>query len=142
MRLGNPAEEDRVELLFPGAGLAVAHPLPIYAGTADTRAVCTVSVLEYRPERIELLIHGAGAQVSVRQGLVQIQGGMSTAIEIAISDGLYHLSSGSSHRVTLQKGPSGRRAWEQEMMPNPETGAIVIQATFASARLIVEPAPG
>jgi hypothetical protein len=142
MRLGNPAEEDRVELLFPGADIAVARPLPVYVGTADTGAVCTVSVVEYRPGRIELQIHGAGAQVSVRRGVVQIQGGTSTAVEIAISDGLYRLASGSSHRVVLQKGPSGRRAWEQEMMPNPETGTIVIQDTFASARLIVEPAPG
>ncbi|UCC67469.1 MAG: beta-galactosidase [Armatimonadota bacterium] len=141
MRLGNPDEGDWVELLFPGASLSVATPLPIYVWTSEEEAAATVSVVRYDADRIELLVHGNGAQAMVRRGAVEVRGGLRTAVGIEIRDGTYRVPRGSLHRVTVTDGPSDRRGWEQEMMPNPDTGGLVIQEGFAWSRVVIERAP-
>jgi len=141
MRLANPEEGDWVELLFPGAPLSVATPLPIYVWPAGEEAVATVSVVRYDADGIELLVHGTGAQATVQQGAVDVRGGVRTPLEIEVQDGSYPVRSGSVHRVVVTEGATGRRGWEQEVMPNPETGSLVIQGNFAWSRVIIEPAP-
>jgi len=141
MRVGNPADGDWVELLFPGSPLSVATPLPVYAGTAQQGGVAAVSVVRYDSERIELAIHGNGAQVTAENGGIVVRGGVHTAVEVVVRDGRYPVGPGSLHRVSVTEGGAGGRDWEQEIMPNPETGVLVIQGRFASSRLIIEPAP-
>jgi len=139
VRLGNPEEENRLELLFPGASLAVARPLPIYVYPAGEGAVASVSVLRYDREGVELMVHGTGAQPRVGAEGVEFVGGVSTPVEIEVKGGRYRVASGSTHRVVVEQGAGGRWASEQEMMPNPETGSLVIRDTFPSARIIVTP---
>jgi hypothetical protein len=138
MRLGNPAEGDWVELLFPGARLSVAKPLPIYVWTVDEGAVVTVSVREYSASRVELLVSGTGARATVEPDGVAADGGVRTAAEIDVRDGTYRVPAGSVHKVVVREGASGRVSWEQEVMPDAETGALVIQGAFAGARVIIE----
>jgi len=142
MRLGNPAEGDWVELLFPGARLSVAKPIPIYVWTVDEEAVVTVSVKEYSATRVELLVHGTGARATVEEDGVALGGGVRTAAEIDVRDGTYRVAPGSVHNLVVREGASGRVAWEQEVMPDAETGALVIQGMFAGARVIIERADG
>jgi hypothetical protein len=139
MRLGNPAEENRVELLFPGAAVAVARPVPIYVWPQDEGAVATVSVLRYDTTGIELRVHGTGARTLVRGDAVSLWGGQSTTMEIEIRDGAYRVPRGSTHRVVVREGSAGRLASDKELMPNPDTGSLVIPGAFVSATITVEP---
>lgn len=142
MRLGNPAEGDWVELLFPGARLSVAKPIPIYVWTVDEEAVVTVSVREYSATRVELLVSGTGARATVEQDGVAVGAGARTAAEIDVRDGTYRVAPGSLHNLVVREGASGRVTWEQEIMPDAETGTLLIQGTFAGARVIIERADG
>ncbi len=141
MRLANPEQGDWVELLFPGAWVSVATPVPIYVWPAAEEAVATVAVVRYDADRIELLVHGVGARATVRGGAVEVRGGARTPLEIEVQDGGYRVRRGSVHRVAVTEGATGRRGWEQEVMPNPDTGSLVIQGDFAWSRVIIEPAP-
>lgn len=138
MRLGNPAEGDWVELLFPGARLSVAKPLPIHVWTVDEEAVVTVSVREYSTTRVELLVSGTGANATVGEAGVAVGGGVRTAAEIDVRDGTYRVAPGSVHTVVVREGTSDRISWQQEVMPDAETGALVIQGTFVGARVVIE----
>ncbi len=142
MRAANLAEEDWVELLFPGEPAAVARPLPIYLRPQGEGMGAAVSVVQYDRERIELLLYGAGAVARVEGGAVQMVGGSQTSVEVEVRRGAYGVPRGSMHRVTAEWGPRLGRRWEREMMPNPETGSLVIPGTFVRARLVVEPAEG
>lgn len=139
MRLGNPDEENRVELLFPGAAVAVARPLPIYVYPVGAGAVASVSVPRYDPDGIELVIHGTGAQSRVGAEGIEVAAGTSTTVEIEVRSGRYRVARGTTHRLVVQQGPQGRWTSEQEIMPNPETGALVIRDTFPSARIALTP---
>jgi len=70
---------------------------------------------------------------------VEFVGGVSTTVEIEVKGGRYRVAPGSSHRVVVGQGAQGRWASEQEMMPNPETGSLVIRDTFPSARIMLTP---
>ncbi len=142
MRLGNPEEGDWVELLFPGARLSVARPVQIYVWTVDEEAVVTVSVLEYGADRIELLVHGTGARATVERDGVVAGGGVRTTAGIEVRDGTYRVATGSLHKVVVTEGTAGRVAWEQEVMPDLETGALVVEGAFAGARVTIKPAAG
>ena len=139
-RTANPEEDERIELLFPGAPLAVARPLPIYVRTQDEGGIVTTSVVRYDAQGIELLINGIGAQANVTPEGVGVNGGDFTNVEIEIRDGPYRLVRGSMHRVVLVEGPRNQ-VHEETMMPNADTGALVIQATIRWARLTITPAP-
>jgi hypothetical protein len=141
MRLANLEEENRVELLFPGAPLAVAEPIPIYLSPLESQVVVTASVVRYGADGVELLVHGAGSQAQVRPQGVELTGGTATPIVIEIRDGPYQLLPGSMHRVVVEEGVRGERRSEQAMMPDRDTGALVIRAPFRWARVIIEPAP-
>lgn len=140
MRLGNPQEEQRVELLFPGEPLAVAVPVPIYLRVQDAGALVTASVSRYEAKGIELMVHGNGAEANVSASGVQVNGGDATSVEIEIRTGAYPIARGSLHHVTMQEGPR-LRPREMDVMPNPDTGALVIQAAMRAARVTIVPAP-
>ena len=142
MRLGTPGEGDWVELLFPGALVAVAEPVPIYVRPVEAGQVATVSVVAYDADRIELMVHGTGAQARAERGGIAVSGGTRTAVAIEVADGSYGIARGSIHRVVVTEGARERVIWEQEMMPDPETGTLVIQGLFGWARVTVEPAEG
>ena len=140
MRAGNPEEEERVELLFPGAALAVAEPLPIQVRTFEEGAVVTVSVVRYDASGIELRIDGSGAQASATRQGIRVAGGGPTNVQIEVEDGAYRVSRGSLHRVTVREGERGRPR-EATLMPNAESGALVVEASVRGALVTIEPAP-
>ena len=140
IRLPNPEEDNRAELLFPGEPLAVARPLPIYVRTFDAGAVVTVTVVKYDSEGIELLLNGVGAAANASRDGIHVTGGGATNVEVEIHDGLYRLARGSTHHVALQEGPRGRTT-EEDMMPNSETGLLVMHAPLRAGRLTIAPAP-
>jgi hypothetical protein len=138
-RLPNPEEDGRAELLFPGEALALARPLPIYVRTSDQGAVVTVAVAKYDAQGIELLVNGTGSNANVTRSGVSVAGGTATNVEIEIHSGTYALPRGSLHHVTVQTG-SRNRGSEVDMMPNPETGLLVIHASIAAGRITITPA--
>ncbi len=137
-RLGNAAEDNAAELLLPGGPLARAVPLPIYVWLLDESSFASVSVVRYQRDRIELVVNGNGAEARMTEGRVEMVGGASTAMEIEIRSGLYPLASDSTHKVTIE-GSGARRNSEQELMPNPETGSLVISDNLARARIVITP---
>ena len=137
-RLYNAAETDQDELLFPGDPLARAVPLPIYLYPLDEGSAASVSVVHYGPDRIELVVTGSAAEARVRDGAVEMAGGVVTTMEIEIRSGLYPLSPASTHRVSIQaSGP--RRPFDQDLMPNADTGSLVIRDSLAQARITITP---
>lgn len=139
MRAGTPAEGDRVELLFPGAPVARAVPLPIAIWPLEEGGVVTVSVAQYDRDGIELLLYGTGAQPRLGGGRVDMFGGQQTAVEIEVRGGPRPMSADSMYRVTVQQGARGRLAREFDIMPNPETGSLLIRETIHEARIRIEP---
>jgi len=139
IRFANPEEQNRVELLFPGEPLAAAQPIPIYIRTPDEGAVVTASIVRYDSAGIDLAIYGNGAQATVTADGVRVAGGAMTNVEIEIHDGSYRLARGSMHRVVVE-GLRSRRT-EETMMPDPDTGFIVLQLPIRAARITIEPAP-
>jgi len=140
MRVANPEEDQRIELLFPGARLAVARPVPVYLRTFDEEGILTASLIRYDATGIELEVHGSGAVANPTRAGIGISGGDLTNIEIEIHDGAYRLAAGSMHRVVLEEGLRARRR-EETMMPNRDTGLLVIQVPVSAARITIEPAP-
>jgi hypothetical protein len=138
-RLPNPEEQNRAELLFPGEALALARPLPIYIRTFEQGAVVTVTVVKYDAQGIELLINGTGSSANVTRNGVSVTGGAATNVEIEIHNGTYALARGSTHHVVLETGPRNRRT-EEDMMPNAETGLLVMQASITTGRITITPA--
>lgn len=136
-RVGNPDEGDRIELLFPGEPLARAIPLPIRLRPTDEEATAVVSVIRYGREGIELLIAGSEAGVGVQDGEVVMGAGTATNLEIEIRSGAYPVSADSIHRVTLQQG---RTPQTEELMPDADTGALIINATVSQAAITIETA--
>ncbi len=139
MRLGSAAEEDRVELLFPGDPLARAFPIPVRVLPLEDGGVATLSVERYDRDGIELLVHGTWAGVRVRDGRVEIFGGEGTPVDIEVGNWNGRMSANSVYRVTIQQGPTGRFTRERELMPNPDTGSLVIRDTITQARITIEP---
>jgi hypothetical protein len=139
-RVGNPAEGDWVELLLPGGAASVSRPVPIHLRPQGEGMLATISVVRYGAEGIELLVYGSGALPRIADGAVEMVGGVQTSAEIEIRNGRYRLPRGSMHRVVAEWGAGGSQRWEREMMPNPETGALVIPGTFVDARITVAPA--
>lgn len=140
-RVANPDEEVRIELLFPGEALSVARPLPIWLGTTEAGAVATVSVSWYGPDRIELMVNGTGASVTMGRLGMDVRGGGRTAMQILVQDGSYPVRAGSVHRVTLTEATRRQRQWQEDFAPNPDTGALEIPALAAAGRIVIEPAP-
>jgi len=138
-RLPNPEEQNRVELLFPGEALALARPLPVYVRTLDPGAVVTVTVVKYDAQSVELFINGAGSNANVTRDGVSVTGGTATNVEIELHSGAYALARGSTHHVVLEMGPRNRRT-EEDMMPNPETGLLVMHASIAAGHITITPA--
>ncbi len=90
------------------------------------------------PDRIELVVTGSAAEARVRDGAVEMAGGVVTGMEIEIRSGLYPLSPASTHRVSIQaSGP--RRPFDQDLMPNADTGSLVIRDSLAQARITITP---
>jgi len=141
MLLANPNEENRIELLFPGAPLAVAEPVPIFLRPMESGAVVGASVVSYDSHRVELQVYGGGAQANVGREGVEFSGGAPTQVQVEIRDGAYGIASGSIHRVVLEEAWGGGRRTAQAVMPNPETGALVFHVPVRQARIVVEPAP-
>lgn len=136
-RVSNLDEADQIELLFPGQPLARAIPLPIYVYPTDEGATVLVSVSRYGRDGIELLVSGTEAGVSVRDGEVLMSGGTPADVEIEIRSGAYAVSADSIHRVTFQQG---RTPQTQELMPDADTGALIINATVSQAVITIETA--
>jgi hypothetical protein len=139
MRLANAADEDRVELLFPGGPLAQAVPVPVFVYPLAQGGVVTLSVAEYGRDGIELVIHGSGAGVGVREGEINIRGGEQTLVGIEVRGGPLALSPDSMYRVTIRQGAGGGRQRHWDVMPDPDTGSLLIQETIYQARIRIEP---
>ena len=141
MRLANPEEDNRIELLFPGAPLALVNPVPIYVRPQAEGAIVTAAVSRYDGGGIELLIHGTGAQVTRGQEGLQISGGATTPVEVEIRSGMYPVARGSMHRVLIQDSRWARTQSDQIGMPNPDRGSLIIQAPVRWSRITITPAP-
>ncbi len=137
-RLGHAAEGGAVELLFPGWSLARAVPLPIFVWPIDEGVYVSVAVVRYQSDRIELIVSGRGAEPRRTEGRIAMVGGAAVAMEIEIRNGLYPLAADSTHKVKIEGSGAGRSS-EQEMMPNSETGSLVISGNFAQTRITITP---
>lgn len=140
MRVEDPSGDGRGELLFPGAFAAVAEAIPISVTPAGEGMTATVAVSKYGRDGVELTINGSGASARVGGDGIEVVGGTTTGLEVVVEDGPYSVSPGSLHRVTVSYGPTFRRTVEQEMMPDRDTGALVIRDAFAQGRITIEPA--
>ncbi|MBN2565481.1 MAG: beta-galactosidase trimerization domain-containing protein, partial [Candidatus Eisenbacteria bacterium] len=138
-RIRSAVAGDVEELLFPGAPLASAATIPVHVWPQTEDGVATVSVIEYSPDRIELAISGSGAGVRVWEGEVRILGGAALPVRIEIGSGAYRLPASGAHRVTIEHAMGGRSE-TLEMMPDPDTGSLAIDATLSQARILIEPA--
>jgi hypothetical protein len=138
-RVGNADEGNQDELLLPGQPLARAVPLPLYLYPTGEGASASVSVRRYGRDGVELLVSGDGAGGSVQGGAVVMTGGSLTPVQIEIRSGAYPVSADSVHKVTIQQGGRASAAQTQEMMPDPDTGALVIGASVASTLITIEP---
>lgn len=139
VRLYSAATGDRVELLFPGWPLARAVRVPIYVWPLAEDGVVAVSVARYDRDGIELVLNGTGNAARVRGGEVEMVGGEATPVVIEVKRGTYGVSPDSVHRVVVQQGPAGRMSRKREVMPDPDTGALVIEVTIGQTRIIIEP---
>ena len=139
-RLTNASDSNQAELLFPGASLARARPLPIWLYPTDEGATASMVIKRYGPDGIQVLVSGDGAVARVQNGEVVMGGASWTPVEIAIRSGTYAIAADSVHKVTIQQGETARASQTQEMMPNPDTGALVITTTVADAVITIEPA--
>jgi hypothetical protein len=138
-RLGNAGAEDKEELIFPGAPLARAIPLPIYIWPVDAEAVASVSVVRYERDAIELVISGTGAEARVNDGAVEMLGGTAAPIGVEIRGGLFALRSEATYKVEVEPGGS-RRPYSLEAMPDPDSGALVLRDILSNCRLTITPA--
>ncbi len=141
MRFANPADDDRTELLFPPATLALARPVPIYLRPRAPGAVVAASVTRYDADGIEIALSGAGAQANVKGGVVRISGGVSVPVEIEIKGGLYPVAAGSIHHLTVTVGRRNRPLIDRDIMPSADTGSLVFTVGAQPARIVVEPVP-
>lgn len=141
MRVANPEEDDRVELLLPAAPLVRAQPLPVFVRPLDPEAVATVVVREYGPQRVELLIYGTEAWATLRGGEVVVSGGAATQLQLEVGSGAYLVAPGAVHRVTIEEEVGRRRRAEREVMPSAETATLRVTETIRAARVVIEPAP-
>lgn len=138
MRVGNPAEEEAIELLFPGEPMAVATALPVFVRVGDPGAIATVTVEHYGPDGIALVVNGVGAEANATREGVRVLGGNPTTVEIEIRDGAYRVAAGSTHRLRVEEGVRAR-VREQELMPDPDARALVVQGVFSNARILITP---
>jgi hypothetical protein len=138
-RIDSAAAGDTVELLFPGAPLALARRVPIYVWPQTEEGVTTVAVVEYSRDRIELVVSGTGAGIRVWGGEVQVLGGAALPVQIEVRRGAYSLRAGAAHRVTIEHAMRGRSE-SVEMMPDPDTGSLTINRTLSQSRILIEPA--
>ena len=141
MRLQNPDGGKQVELLFPGAPLAVAEPVPVFITPLEEGAVVTASLTEYGPQKIALVVHGTDAAVGVGRTGVTIRGGDATAMRIEVANGAFRIAPGAMYQVTTTEARLPHRSTQQVTMPNPETGNLTVTGTFASVQITIEPAP-
>jgi len=139
VRVYSAATGDRVELLFPGWPLARAVTVPIYVWPLEEEGVAAVSVVQYDGDGIELALTGTGNVPRVRDGEVEMVGGEATLVSIEVKSGAYRVSPGSVHRVVVRQGAAGRTSAEWEVMPDPDTGALVIEITIGQTRITIEP---
>jgi len=131
---------DQAELIFPGQPLARAVPLPIYVYPTGEGTYASVSVKRYGRDGIELVVSGTGAQPQVQGGQVAMAGGSATPVAIEIKSGAYGVSAASAHTVSIQQGGAGSAAQQQEIMPNTDTGSLIISLTVWSATVTITPA--
>jgi len=141
MRVPNPDEDRRTELLFPPTALALVHPVPIYLRPLAEGGTVTASLVHYGSDGIELALHGPGAQVASTANGLQISGGEATPVEIEIRDGVYPVASGSIHHLTVADGPRRRTIGDQEIMPNADTGSIVLTTSASWTYITLKPVP-
>jgi hypothetical protein len=139
-RVSSPDVGDQSELIFPGQSLARAVPLPIYVYPTGEGAYASVSVRRYGRDGIELLVSGTAAQAQVQNGQVVMAGGAATPVEIEIKSGAYGISANSVHKVSTQQGGLAWTGQQQEITPNPDTGALVIGLTASSMTVTIAPA--
>jgi hypothetical protein len=66
-----------------------------------------------------------------------MSGGTPTNVEIEIRSGAYAVSADSIHTVTIQEG---RTPQTQELMPDADTGALIISAKVSQAVITIETA--
>jgi len=85
------------------------------------------------------LVHGTGATAFVRDGTIGLNGGDQTLIRLEVRGGLYPIRSDSTHTVTVRQGLATQLAKQYDVMPNTETGSLVIEEMVSSARIIIEP---
>jgi hypothetical protein len=140
MRLPNPDEDGRAELVFPGAPLALVAPVSIYLRPRGEGTIITASVARYDSGGIELLVHGDDARLQAGAAGLEITGGAATPVEIEIRDGAYRVTAGSLHRLVIREGARETVELDQVVMPNPDTGSLLIQGSPRWARITIEPA--
>jgi hypothetical protein len=137
-KLWNTAAGSSVELIFPGARLAAGVALPITVLPTEEDTTVTVGVLQYDADGIKLVVNGNGATVGVAGGEAYARGGDSTPAEITIGGGDFRVTPGESYRVVIDD--PRRVQSDYEVMPNSETGEIVISNLFRNATVTIAPA--
>jgi hypothetical protein len=68
-----------------------------------------------------------------------VLGGAALPVQIEVRPGPYRLRPADAHRVTIQHA-MGARSETVEMMPDPDTGSLLIETTLSQARILIEPA--
>ncbi len=139
-RVSNLDEVNQTELLFPGQPLARAVPLPIYLYPIGEGATASVSVKRYGRDGIELVVAGAGSAANTRGGQVAMTEGNPTQVDLEIRGGAYGMAADSMHAVTVRQGPVALAPRTQQLMPNPDTGSLIVRLTVTYASITVKPA--
>ncbi|MFB3880560.1 MAG: beta-galactosidase [Armatimonadota bacterium] len=138
-RLSNGSDSTQAELLFPGGWLGRARPLPIWLYPTVEGTTATMVIKRYGRDGIQLVVAGDGASERLQDGEVVMGGGSWTQVEIDIKSGVYPIAADSVHKVTMQQGGAASGT-STEVMPDTETGALVINASVADTLITIEQA--
>ncbi len=102
------AADQPTELLFPGEPIAVAEPLPITVTLQTPASSATVAVREYSATKVELEIHGTGAEAHPQFGKVTLTKGVITPLTLTLDNGDFPITPGASYHVAIEDW-AGRR---------------------------------
>ncbi len=138
-RVNSSEQGDRGELIFPGATLARAVPLPIYVYPQNEATMVSVAVKRYARDGIELLIAGTDAQPTVQNGQVVMSGGEAAPVEIEIKSGAYGIAADSIHTVTIQQGGLAWTTQKLQLMPNTDAGSLLIDLSAMDTSVTITP---
>ncbi len=131
------AAAEPTELLFPGDPIATAEPLAMTLRPQDDGTSGTVLVLGYDANKVELEIHGTGAEANAPQGQVVLSKGNLAAMTLTLEDGAFPIRPGTSYRVVIED--RGRQTQDYQLMPDPEQKTLTVRNQFRSAHVTITP---